>query len=322
VVEVVGLAEDWTEKAGRLVDEEIGRAEEDETGREEEGVTDLLEVAAADEGRTVDEMIADDLKEELVMAEEAGRADEVESRIEVVTTDEDVPVDDTTEDALETEAEVVTGLAPDDLSVSWELSYRRGQLTQVDLVEQPIWRDHYQHLPGEWWTAHSWNRNYQPISQLGPWMGNSWLTDQTANPSQVSLLSLTYFSSSPNLDISSFRTLHWIAYAFWHEAVLPPPVSERNAFLPVVLNRLVTAVNFAIPLYRQLVISCMGKLTDSVVHSLDCPEPSPSRYWCISKIKRELSEAVGSDTFCSSACHHEKESTRKLTRMGSFLPSV
>jgi hypothetical protein len=81
-------------------------------------VTDLLEVAAADEGRTVDEMIADDLKEELVMAEEAGRADEVESRIEVVTTDEDVPVDDTTEDALETEAEVVTGLAPDDLSVS------------------------------------------------------------------------------------------------------------------------------------------------------------------------------------------------------------
>jgi hypothetical protein len=82
-------------------------------------VTALLGVTAAEEGRAVDEVAADDRAEELVMAEEAGRADEVEPRVEeIVTADEDARVDETTEDALEMEAEVVTGLAPDDLSVS------------------------------------------------------------------------------------------------------------------------------------------------------------------------------------------------------------
>lgn len=82
-------------------------------------MTALLGVTAAEEGRTVDEVAADDRAEELLVAEEAGRADEVEARVEeVMTADEDARADVTTEDALETEAEVVTGLAPDDLSVS------------------------------------------------------------------------------------------------------------------------------------------------------------------------------------------------------------
>jgi hypothetical protein len=89
------------------------------TAREEEEVTTLLEITAAEEGRAVDEVAADDRTEELVMAEEAGRADEVEPRVEeIVTADEDDRVDETTEDVLGTEAEVVTGLAPEDLSVS------------------------------------------------------------------------------------------------------------------------------------------------------------------------------------------------------------
>ena len=118
VVEVVGLAEDGADEAGRLVDEETGRADEEEPAREEEEFTALLGITAAEEGRAVDEVVADDRAEELVMAEEAGRVDNVETRLEVVTTDEDARVDETTEDALEMEAEVVTGLAPDDLSVS------------------------------------------------------------------------------------------------------------------------------------------------------------------------------------------------------------
>jgi hypothetical protein len=82
-------------------------------------VTTLLEVLGADESRTVDEETADDRTEELAMAEEAGRADEVEGRAEeVVTAEEEARVDEITEDALEAEAEVVTGLVPDDLSVS------------------------------------------------------------------------------------------------------------------------------------------------------------------------------------------------------------
>jgi len=77
----------------------------------------LLGVAAAEEGRAVDEVTTDDRTEELVTTVEAGRADEVEGRAEeVVTTDEDTRVDETTEEALEAEAEVVTGLAPNDLS--------------------------------------------------------------------------------------------------------------------------------------------------------------------------------------------------------------
>ena len=86
-------------------------------GREEEGVMALLEVAAADEGRTVDEAIADDRTDEVVMADEAGRADEVEGRTEVVTADEDARVEKT-EEVLEAEDEVVTGSAPDDLLIS------------------------------------------------------------------------------------------------------------------------------------------------------------------------------------------------------------
>jgi hypothetical protein len=119
MVELVGLAEDWaTEEAGRVVDAETGRAEEDETAREEDGVAALLDVAAADEGRTVDEVTADDLTDELVMAEEAGRADEVEGRTEVVAAEEEARVDEITEEDLDTEAEVVTGVAPDDLFIS------------------------------------------------------------------------------------------------------------------------------------------------------------------------------------------------------------
>jgi len=76
---------------------------------EDEEVIALLEVAAADEGRT----------DELMMADEAGRVDEVEGRTEEeITADEDGRVEETTEDTLEAEAEVVTGLAPDDLSIS------------------------------------------------------------------------------------------------------------------------------------------------------------------------------------------------------------
>jgi len=79
----------------------------------------LLGVTAAEEGRTVDEVTTDDRMDELVIADEAGRADEIEGRAEeVVTADEDARVDETTEEALEAEAEVVTGVAPDELPVS------------------------------------------------------------------------------------------------------------------------------------------------------------------------------------------------------------
>jgi hypothetical protein len=82
-------------------------------------VTALLEVAAADEGRAVEEATTDDRTEELVMADGAGRADEVAGRTEeVVTAEDDARVDEATEEALEAEDEVVTGLAPDDLSIS------------------------------------------------------------------------------------------------------------------------------------------------------------------------------------------------------------
>lgn len=114
----------------------MGRTEEEETSREEEGVMVLLEVAAADEGRTVDEAIADDRTDELVMADEAGRAEDVEGRTEVVTADEDARVEKTTEEALEAEAEVVTGLAPDDL-LSAKSHFQTRQLTQVNLAGQP-----------------------------------------------------------------------------------------------------------------------------------------------------------------------------------------
>jgi hypothetical protein len=118
VVEVVGLAEDGADEAGRLVDEEMGRTDKEETARVEEGVTALLDVTAADEGRILDEETMGGRTEELVMAEEAGRADEVESRVEVVTANEDARVDEITEDALEAEAEVVTGLVLDELLIS------------------------------------------------------------------------------------------------------------------------------------------------------------------------------------------------------------
>ena len=82
-------------------------------------MTALLVVTVAEEGRAVDEVAADDRAEEPVMAEEAGRADEVEARTEeAVTADEDARADETPENALEIEAEVVTGLAPDDLLIS------------------------------------------------------------------------------------------------------------------------------------------------------------------------------------------------------------
>jgi hypothetical protein len=82
-------------------------------------VTALLGVKAAEESRAVDEVAVDDRIEELTITNEAGRVDEVEARVEeVVTADEDARVDETTKYALEMEAEVVTGLAPDDLSVS------------------------------------------------------------------------------------------------------------------------------------------------------------------------------------------------------------
>jgi hypothetical protein len=98
----------------------------------------LLWVAAADEGRAVDEVAADDRAEELVMAEEAGRADEVEARAEeVVTPEEEARVDEATEEALEVETAVVTGLAPDDLLISCGLSFRCRQLTQAGWVERP-----------------------------------------------------------------------------------------------------------------------------------------------------------------------------------------
>jgi len=96
-------AEGWAaDEAARLVEDEMGRTEDEE-------VIALLGVAAADEGRT----------DELVIADEAGRVDEVEGLTEEeITADEDGRVEETTEDTLEAEAEVVTGLAPDDLSIS------------------------------------------------------------------------------------------------------------------------------------------------------------------------------------------------------------
>ena len=96
-------AEGWAaDEAARLVEVEMGRTVDEE-------VIALLEVVAAEEGRT----------DELVIADEAGRVDEVEGRIEEeITTDEDGRVDETTEEDLEAELEVVTGLAPDDLSIS------------------------------------------------------------------------------------------------------------------------------------------------------------------------------------------------------------
>ena len=106
-------AEGWAaDEAARLVEVETGRMEEEE-------MTALLGVGVADDGRTLDEVIADDRTDELVMADEAGRVDEVEGLTEEeIIADEVARVDETTEDTLEAEAEAVTGLAPDDLSIS------------------------------------------------------------------------------------------------------------------------------------------------------------------------------------------------------------
>jgi hypothetical protein len=107
VVEL-GLAED---EAGRevMADEETGRTEDD---------TALLEEAAAEVGRTEEVAgVAEEGRTDAVTTvEEVGRADEE------VTTDEEGRTDEELVEAL-IEEELVTGLTPDELFISFGLQH-------------------------------------------------------------------------------------------------------------------------------------------------------------------------------------------------------
>lgn len=118
---VVELGLAGEEEAGRdMTDEEIGRTEDD---------TVLLENRAAEVSRADEEGTAE---EEARIGEEVtavvGRAED-----EVIADEDRTEVEGTTEE------EVVTGLAPDDLSESaLEQNTRSRWLTQVSWVERPI----------------------------------------------------------------------------------------------------------------------------------------------------------------------------------------